>query len=51
LFKGGIGTAKVRIFICKHQDPASQEQHARMGFHDGWGVATDQLVALASTLR
>ncbi len=37
--------------ICKHQDPASQEQHARMGFHDGWGVATDQLVALASTLR
>lgn len=37
--------------ICKHADPAGQEQHALMGFHEGWGTATDQLVALARTLQ
>ena len=36
--------------ICQHTDPASQEQHAAMGFHLGWGTAADQLVALAQTL-
>lgn len=36
--------------VCKHPTQASQEQHARMGFHEGWGVATDQLVALAQQL-
>jgi uncharacterized protein YndB with AHSA1/START domain len=24
--------------------------HEKMGFHEGWGVATDQLAALAATL-
>lgn len=36
--------------ICKHSDAASQQQHAQMGFHEGWGIATDQLLALATTL-
>jgi uncharacterized protein YndB with AHSA1/START domain len=26
------------------------EAHAKMGFHEGWGVATDQMAALARTL-
>ena len=37
--------------ICKHVDAAGQDQHDRMGFHHGWGMATDQLVALAQTLQ
>jgi uncharacterized protein YndB with AHSA1/START domain len=26
------------------------EAHAKMGFHEGWGIATDQMTALAKTL-
>jgi uncharacterized protein YndB with AHSA1/START domain len=26
------------------------ENHAKMGFHEGWGIATDQMTALAKTL-
>jgi uncharacterized protein YndB with AHSA1/START domain len=26
------------------------ETHEKMGFHQGWGIATDQLAALAKTL-
>jgi len=25
-------------------------EHEKMGFHEGWGIATDQLAALAATL-
>jgi len=32
--------------IAMHADKAGCEQHAEMGFHEGWGAATDQLVAL-----
>jgi uncharacterized protein YndB with AHSA1/START domain len=38
-------TARVRHWTV--QDKA---QHEAMGFHAGWGVATDQLAALAATL-
>lgn len=31
-----------------HGDPAVAQQHADMGFHEGWGAALDQLVALMS---
>jgi hypothetical protein len=31
-----------------HADKAGVEQHIEMGFHEGWGAATDQLVALLS---
>lgn len=33
-----------------HARPSDASRHAEMGFHDGWGVATDQLDALARTL-
>ena len=34
-------TARVR-----HWSESDREAHEEMGFHDGWGAATDQLVAL-----
>jgi uncharacterized protein YndB with AHSA1/START domain len=30
-----------------HADAAGRKQHEEMGFHDGWGAALDQLVAMA----
>lgn len=33
-----------------HADRAGRDKHEAMGFHDGWGTATDQLAALAATL-
>ncbi len=38
-------TARVR-----HWTEASRQQHEAMGFDQGWGICTDQLAALASTL-
>ncbi|MBC8002050.1 MAG: SRPBCC domain-containing protein [Opitutaceae bacterium] len=38
-------TARVR-----HWTVADREAHEQMGFHQGWGIATDQLAALASQL-
>ena len=32
-----------------HPDPATAGRHRDMGFHDGWGAALDQLVALFAT--
>ncbi len=34
----------------KHWSVADKEAHEKMGFHQGWGVATDQLEALAKTI-
>lgn len=36
--------------IARHWTAADKAQHEQMGFHDGWGKATDQLEALAKTL-
>ena len=36
--------------IAMHGDPAIAKHHDEMGFHEGWGAALDQLVALAKTL-
>ncbi|MEX2536912.1 MAG: SRPBCC family protein [Trueperaceae bacterium] len=33
-----------------HGDLESAKKHAEMGFHEGWGVALDQLVAHAKTM-
>ena len=41
----GTGTKYTAIAI--HGDEESATKHANMGFHDGWGKALDQLVALA----
>ncbi|MDB6061966.1 MAG: hypothetical protein JWM78_2069 [Verrucomicrobiaceae bacterium] len=38
-------TARVR-----HWTVADREAHEKMGFHDGWGKATDQLVALVARI-
>jgi uncharacterized protein YndB with AHSA1/START domain len=34
--------------IAIHADADGAHRHAEMGFHDGWGAALDQLVALMS---
>ena len=31
-----------------HGDERARQQHEQMGFHDGWGLALDQLVAWAT---
>ena len=31
---------------ARHWTVADREQHEQMGFHEGWGIALDQLVAL-----
>jgi uncharacterized protein YndB with AHSA1/START domain len=33
-----------------HWTAEDKETHEKMGFHEGWGVAADQLEALAKTL-
>lgn len=35
---------------ARHWTEEAAKRHAEMGFHDGWGRATDQLEALAKTL-
>jgi uncharacterized protein YndB with AHSA1/START domain len=37
--------------LVMHDDEASKTKHEEMGFFDGWGSATDQLVEHARTLR
>ncbi len=32
--------------IARHGSAQGREQHMKMGFHEGWGTATDQLVQL-----
>jgi uncharacterized protein YndB with AHSA1/START domain len=32
--------------LAKHRDEAGCKKHAAMGFHEGWGAVTDQLVTL-----
>lgn len=34
-----------------HKDAAGSKTHAAMGFHEGWGKALDQLVAIADQIR
>ena len=36
--------------VAIHGDEATSTKHEKMGFHDGWGAALDQLVALVKTL-
>jgi uncharacterized protein YndB with AHSA1/START domain len=36
--------------VVRHWTAEDRTQHEAMGFHDGWGKATDQLEALARTL-
>ncbi len=38
------------IARVRHWSMDDRENHEKMGFHTGWGIATDQLTALAKTL-
>lgn len=42
---GPLYTARVR-----HWSVADRLAHEKMGFHEGWGKATDQLAELVATL-
>jgi uncharacterized protein YndB with AHSA1/START domain len=44
------GTGTRYTAIAMHADRKKKQQHERMGFHDGWGKALDQLVAVAEEL-
>ncbi|MFW6085359.1 MAG: SRPBCC family protein [Gemmatimonadota bacterium] len=43
----GEGTRYVARAI--HRDAEGREKHEKMGFHDGWGAALDQLVELVES--
>lgn len=46
-----IGGGKTRYTArVRHWTAADCEQHKQMGFHEGWGVATAQLEALAQKI-
>lgn len=45
----GTGTKYSALVI--HADPDSCKKHAAMGFHEGWGKALTQLVAVVKALR
>lgn len=36
--------------VVRHWSVEDRDRHEAMGFHEGWGKATDQLVELAATL-
>ena len=36
--------------VALHGDEATSKKHEEMGFHQGWGMALDQLVAMAKSL-
>ncbi len=37
------------VATALHRDEAGRKKHEEMGFHQGWGAALDQLVAVAKT--
>ncbi len=45
-------SGKGTLYIARavHKDAEGKQQHEAMGFHQGWGTALDQLVAMAKTL-
>ena len=46
-----LGGGKTRYTArARHWTEADREAHEKMGFNEGWGIAADQLAALAATL-
>jgi uncharacterized protein YndB with AHSA1/START domain len=39
------GNGSIYRAIAVHKDEEDCEKHSKMGFHEGWGIALDQLVA------
>jgi uncharacterized protein YndB with AHSA1/START domain len=49
--EGGPGSSSTRYTArARHWSVEDREMHEKMGFHVGWGIATDQLAALAKKL-
>lgn len=48
-FTPSAGGTRYRA-LAMHASAEARAKHEAMGFHEGWGTATDQLVALARTL-
>ena len=48
LTPAGSGTRYTATAV--HADKAGRDEHEKMGFHEGWGKALDQLVAHARTM-
>jgi uncharacterized protein YndB with AHSA1/START domain len=44
------GTGTKYTALAMHKDEASRTTHEKMGFHEGWGTALDQLVAIMKAL-
>ncbi len=46
-----LGQGKTRYTArARHWTEADRATHEKMGFHEGWGICTDQLAALAKTI-
>jgi len=45
-----VGTRTRYTAIARHATSEARKRHEEMGFHEGWGRALDQLVALAPEL-
>lgn len=46
-----LGGGKTRYrAVARHWTVEDRDNHEQMGFHEGWGIAADQLTALAKTL-
>jgi uncharacterized protein YndB with AHSA1/START domain len=45
----GAGCRYVATVI--HRDEAGRAKHEAMGFHEGWEIVTEQLVAYAKTMK
>jgi len=46
---GGQGTKYTAVVI--HSDEEGRAAHEKMGFHEGWGTALDQLVVAAKKMK
>ena len=47
-----VGEGKTRYTaIARHPTAEIREQHEQMGFHEGWGIVLDQLVAYTKGLK
>ncbi len=46
-----LGGGKTRYTAtARHWTVADKEAHEKMGFHEGWGIAADQLEQLAKKI-
>lgn len=49
--EGGPGSGKTRYTArVRHWTVADREAHEKMGFHEGWGLCTDQLEAVVAKI-